>query len=58
MVLATQTGAVNRSFHAYTTAEWCMSSQMIRETRGVVAVVTETCVPGTLSHYSAALYIF
>jgi len=58
MVLTTQIGAVNHSFHAYTTREWCMSSQIIRKTRGVVAIVTETCVVGAVSQYTAALYVF
>jgi len=54
MALTTQTGAVNHRFHAYTTIEWCISSQIIRETRGEVAVVTKTCVIGTVSQYTAA----
>ena len=58
MVLTTQTGAVNHSFHAYTTIEWCISSQIIRETRGVVVVVTEIGVVGAVSQYTAALYVF
>ena len=46
MVLtAQQIGAVNHNFRAYT-IEWCMSSQIIRETRGAVGVVTETCMMG------------
>jgi len=58
MVLNTQTGAVNPSFRAHTTIEWCMSSQIIRETRVVFAVVTATCVVGAVSQYTAALYVF
>lgn len=58
MVLTTQTGALIHSFRAYTTIEWCMSSQIIRETRGVVAVVAETCVIGAVSQYTASLYVF
>lgn len=47
MVLTAQhIGAVNHNFQAYTTIEWCMSSQIIGETRGAVAVVTETCMTG------------
>jgi len=58
VVLTTQIGAVNHIFQAYTIIEWCMSSQIIRGSRGVVAVVTETCVVGAVSQYTAALYVF
>jgi hypothetical protein len=58
MILTTQIGAVNQTFHAFTTVEWCMSSQIITETRSVVAVVTETCVMEAVSQYAAVLYAF
>jgi len=57
MALTPQTGAVNHRFLAYTTIEWCISSQIIRETRGEVAVVTKICVIEAVSEYTAAHYV-